>query len=189
MKTSRLPALLSMTVVVALTTATGCQHWKMFYQPPSAAPLGTLSDPVWINQETNAELADFVVYQHEFKKDTEYLNTAGEDHVRRIADRLSQGQDATVVVERSSMSARPNTEYQYPIHPNPALDLRRREIIVRSLTAMGIVDADNRVVVAPAFSQGYRAQEAEAAFRNGMNGRGGAGGFGGFGGGFGGGFF
>ena len=95
------------------------------------------------------------------------------------------------MVERSSMSARQNTEYQYPIHPNPALDLRRREIIVRSLTAMGIVDADNRVVVAPAFSQGYRAQEAEAAFQNGMNGRGGFGGGmgGGFGGGMGGGFF
>ena len=186
MKRSRLPLMLSqMALVGLLVTACGCQQWKMFYQHPSALPLGTLSDPVWQNQEVNAELADFIVYQHEFKEGAEYLNTAGEDHVRRIAARLSSGQDATVIVERSFMTPRENTKYHYPVHPNPQLDLRRREILVRSLVAMGIVDAEERVVVAPSFAEGFRSHEAEAAYQRGMSsyGGGGGGGGGGFGGG------
>ena len=186
MKRSRLPLMLSqMALVGLLVTVCGCQQWKMFYQHPSALPLGTLSDPVWQNQEVNAELADFIVYQHEFKEGAEYLNTAGEDHVRRIAARLSSGQDATVIVERSFMTPRENTKYHYPVHPNPQLDLRRREILVRSLVAMGIVDAEERVVVAPSFAEGFRSHEAEAAYQRGMSsyGGGGGGGGGGFGGG------
>jgi hypothetical protein len=179
--------------VLVVSMATGCHAWKMFSYPAAHAPLGSLSDPVWQNQETNAEMADFIVYQHEFKKDSEYLNTGGEDHVKEIAARLLEGQDAQVVVERSDMSPRQNTRYEYPVHPNPKLDMRRREIIVRSLVAMGVLDADSRVVVAPSFAQGLRAGEAEQAFRNGMrNVGGGMGGglFGGMGGGmFGGGMF
>lgn len=172
---------------VALVMASGCQGWKQFYQQPTAAPMGTLSDPVWQNQERNAEMADFIIYEHEFRDHVEYLNTAGEDHVKQIAARLSSGQDAQVVVERSSMSPRKNTEYHYPVHPNPELDMRRRDIVVRSLVMMGIQDADERVVVAPSFAQGLEGPQAEAAYYRGMRSMnmgstGGLGGFGGFGG-------
>ena len=164
----------------------GCQSQsqRRAYDPPPAAPLGSLSDPIWQNQELNAEMSDFVVHEHEFQGNTEVLNTGGEDHVKQIAARLLSGHDAQVVVERSMMSPRPDTEHQYPVHPNPELDMRRREIIVRALAAMGIPDADDRVLVAPAFAQGFTGNEAEAAYATGLGGSTygdtGVGGFGGF---------
>lgn len=173
---------------VLLLIGTGCQGWKSRDFAP--APLGTLSDPIWQNQESNAEHSDFVIHQHEFTGNTEVLNTAGEDHVKQIAARLLSGQDAQVLVERSMTSARPDTEYKYRVHPNPELDMRRREIVVRSLSAMGIADAAERVVVSPALTPGITADEAESAYRSGIGASSWAspgGGFGGFM--FGGGFF
>lgn len=171
---------------VAAVALQGCQSPRPIERVPPPAPLGALSDPIWQNQEANAEASDFVVHQHEFKRDAEWLNTAGEDHVKRIAVRLAEGQDATVVVERSMMSPRPNTEYGYPVHPHPELDMRRREIIVRSLAVMGVADADERVMVAPAMTPGYTSGEAQSSYARGMaadgGGASGMGGFGGFGG-------
>ena len=162
--------------------AGGCQGRKQFSSQHAATPLGAISDSVWQTQELNAEMADFIVYQHEFTGDSEFLNTAGEDHVKQIASRLASGQDAKVVIERSFQSERKDTEYQYPIHPNAELDLRRRDIIARSLVMMGIHDAEERVLVAPSFAQGMVGPEAEAAYRNGMgsSNTGSTGGFGGF---------
>ncbi len=183
-KAAQRSAIAACTGVLILLFA-GCQ-WRQYYAPPSPQPLGTLSDPVWQNQESNAEMADFIIYEHEFQRDAEWLNTAGEDHVKQIAARLLGGQDARVVVERSMSSARDETEFGYPVHPNPELDLRRRDIIVRSLAAMGISDADERVLVAPSFAQGITGNEAEAAYRTGLTGgtfgAPGIGRFGGFGG-------
>lgn len=170
-----------------LLAAVGCR--------PPAPPLGTFSDPVWQNQERNAERADFVVHEHEFIADTEYLNTAGEDHLRQIAARLTAGQDALVLIERSMNSARPETVYKYRVHPNPELDAKRREVVVRCLLAMKIPDADARTVIAPDLAPRYRAGEtATTDFSDsggllggfGAGGLGGGFGAGGFGGGFGG---
>ncbi len=73
--------------------------------------------------------------------------------------------------------------------------MRRREIVVRSLLAMRVPDADVRVVVSPDLATRYRAGETAATYydtgnnQNGRNGWGGGGWGGGFGGGgFGGGF-
>ncbi len=173
---------------VAVMSIAGCSSkWHQFYQPPPPpAPLGALSDPIWQNQEANAEPSEFVVYQHEFKKDAQWLNTGGEDHVKQIAARLLSGQEAAVIVERSMMSPQEGAENPYPVHPNPELDMRRREIVARCLVAMGIEDAEQRVVVAPAFAQGITGNEAEVVYRNGLGGAGfgapGVGGGGGFGG-------
>lgn len=170
-----------------LLAVVGCHGWGRI-PDPAPAPLGTLTDPIWRNQEANAERSDFVVYQHEFQGNTEFLNTLGEDHVKQVAYRLLRGQDAQVIIERSMTSPRPNTEFQYPVHPNPELDMRRREIVARSLAAMGIADAYERVVVAPALTPGFTADEAESAYRTGIgaSGMGPGGGFGGFTTGFGG---
>jgi len=177
-------------VACLMILAAGCQGpagWRDYYVPPPAAPLGALSDPIWQTQEISAEHSDFVIHEHEFELEPDRLNTAGEDHVKQIAVRLLGGQDAMVVVERSMSSSRPDTEHEYPVHPNPELDMRRRDIIVRSLLAMGVNDADQRVVVAPAFAQGYTGNEAEAAYGSGLSGGAfGGSGAGGFGGGFGG---
>ncbi len=98
-----------------LVVIAGCPGWRPFGSPrPAAPPLGTLSDPVWENQETNAEKSDFVVHENEFVADSETMNTAGEDHLKRIAFRLTSGQDAQVLVERSMNSAAPRDRVQVP---------------------------------------------------------------------------
>ena len=185
---------------LSLSLLAGCSHFKnarlLYERPDSMPPLGTISDDVWHKHELHGEASDFAVYQSEFVADSAELNTLGEDHVKEIAHRLVQGQDFPVMVERSMTTSRSTTEHEYPIHPNPVLDMQRREIIVRSLVALGVQDADQRVVVSPALAAGYPAEQARAAYQQGQFGGGfglggfgrGAGGFG-AGGGFGGGFF
>jgi hypothetical protein len=157
-----------------------------YQAPPPARPLGSLSDPIWQTQEINAEASKFVVYQHEFTLNGVRLNTAGEDHIKRIAAELERGTDFPVVIERSNTSPRQNTTYKYPVHPNPELDMQRREVVVRSLTAMGVPEADQRVSVALAYVAPYTNIEAERAYIRGIMSGGIGSGFGGFGGGFGG---
>lgn len=179
---------LAFAAATLLTSGCGvCRRAAMLYQPPPpVAPLGTLSDPNWQIQEANAEASDFVIYQHEFTMNSVRLNMAGEDHVKQIAARLRSDQSPPVVIERSMTTARENTEFKYPIHPNPDLDMRRREVVVACLVELGIPDADQRVVVAPAFAEGYEATEATRAYYRGLMGNYG---YGGYGGGFGGGGF
>lgn len=182
-----------------LTSTTGCTTAALFYQPPPPPEmLGSKTDQIMLMQEENAEAAKFVVYQHEFvdvqpHPDTPHsdlqLNEYGEDHLRQIAASLRAGAPWPVVVERSQTSPKQSTQFKYPVHFNPDLDLRRREAVVRALVRMGIADADTRVVVAPAFSQGLSGMEASGAYAAGMSGGGGGFGGGGMGGGFGGGFF
>ena len=176
------------TLIVSVTSfalTMGCGHHRFFNTEP---PLGSISDEVWKTQEHNAEASDFVLYQHEFKLNEVRLNTAGEDHVKQIADRLANGDNFPVVIERSNTAARPDTEYKLPVHPNPELDMQRRKLIVSALARLGVPDADERVVVAPAFAEGFQSQEAMSAYGRGFMMQGGGGGFGGGGGG-GGGFF
>jgi hypothetical protein len=190
-------------ILLLTATSAGCanrQKIAAFYNPPSEpAMLGAEVDELNRAQEENAEPAKFIVYQHEFALNdvVEGVNTGGirlndygEDHVKRIADQLKCGAPWPVVVERSQTSARTETEFHYPVHYNPELDMRRREVVVRALVQMGVPDAEQRVVVAPSFAQPLTSEEAAAAYYRGTWGnRGGGfgGGFGGFGGGFGGG--
>jgi hypothetical protein len=171
----RTAAVTAASAVAILATA-GCQHWKMNYQKPSFTPLGAITDSIWQQQEINAEASDFTVHVHDFQKDAVFLNRDGEDHLRSVAARLLKGQDMVVVVERTQYRPKSGTKYQYPVHFDPELDLRRREMIVRLLGAMGIADADQRVIVAPRFDQGYLGPEAERSLQQGAGG----GGFGGF---------
>lgn len=173
---------------VALLMSAGCSHDEYYVEPP--APLGTISDPVWERHEENAEASDFVVYDHEFVGNTTRLNKAGEDHVKQIAARVAET-PFPVIVEPSSMSRREGDKYGFPVHNNHELDMQRRELVVRALNYMGVEDADQRVVVAPALAPGFEQFEAEAAYERGFENRGfngfggffGLGGFGGFGGG------
>ena len=176
------------TLIVSVTSfalTVGCGPHRNIHTEP---PLGSISDDVWRTQEHNAEASDFVLYQHEFKLNEVRLNTAGEDHVKQIADRIANGDNFPVVIERSNTTARPDTEYKLPVHPNPELDMQRRTLIATALTRLGVSDADERVVVAPAFAAGFQSQEAISAYGQGFSLGGGGGGFGGGGGG-GGGFF
>ena len=184
----------ALLAVVAATT--GCQHYhqaKMYYQPPPAvAPLGAVSDPIWQSQEARAEASDFVVYQHEFGYQNAELNSCGMNHIMQVAARLKYCPHLPVIVEPSNMTEREDTDFQYPVHPNPELDLRRREVVVLALQELGIPNAEQRVVVAPALAAEANAAEAQQAYNQGLSGFGQfgfGGGFGGFGGSFGGGGF
>lgn len=157
------------------------------YRTPATPPtLGAIVDDINQRQEANAERSDFVIYQHEFTIDTDQLNDAGMDHVKQIAARLPHHHDFIVIVERSLTSVREDSEYKYPVNRNAGLDMARRDVIVRALTAMGIRDAEDRVVISHAFAPGQKAIETERDYNQALGGYGGyGGGFGGFGGGFG----
>jgi hypothetical protein len=174
---------------VCFAAVAGCSSAdiaRQHYSPQRVPALGQVSDAIWQDQEVNAEAAKFVVYLHEFQNGTARLNLGGEDHVKQIATRLQEGVPFPVVIERSMNTPIPS-EYQFPVHPNPALDNERRQVVVAALRLMGVADAEQRVVVAPAFSEAATSQEAEAAYLRGLqNGRTSGdfgGGFGGFGGG------
>jgi len=154
--------------ILAMPTA-GCFGSRSAYmRPQPPAPLGSLSDPLWQRQESNAEASDFVVHQHEFKLNEVRLNSAGQDHLKQIAGRWRTGQEFPVVVERSDTSRKEGTRFGYPVHTNPDLDMRRRQLVVRSLEALGVDDADERVVVAHAYAPGLQAGEAEGGYQRGL---------------------
>jgi hypothetical protein len=150
-------------------------------------PLGTISDEVWKQQESNAEASDFVIHEHEWNGNTTELNHAGMEHVKKVAVRAAHT-PFPIIIERSSMSAKEGTKYGYPIHNNEELDLQRREFVVSALHQFGVQDADERVVISPALTPGFQEFEAERAYGIGFGGRGGRGMFGGMGGMGGGGF-
>lgn len=190
------PAALALACLLTVPLLTGCAtRWnriRAVYQTPAPpAPLGTVIDQINQTQEANAERSDFVIYMHEFRltmdgKDrtvgTTELNDAGKDHVKQIAARLPQHPGCLVLVQRSLTSFTPGTEFEYPVNPNPELDMKRREVIVRALTAMGVPDADQRVVVSHALTPGQKSIEAERDYSQAISNYGG---YGGFGGGFG----
>lgn len=117
------------------------------------------------------------------------LSPFGEDHLRRIAQQLNEGQMEFVVVERSNTSRRMDTRYHYPVHWNHDLDAARRRLVVNTLTALGVRNSDAFVIVGPAYTFGLNAIEAAQAYGQSFNGNqnNGGGGFGGGGGGGGGG--
>ncbi|OYW20101.1 MAG: hypothetical protein B7Z55_07770 [Planctomycetales bacterium 12-60-4] len=157
------------------------------------APLGSISDPIWQQQEENAEASDFVIYEHEWVGNSSRLNAAGMEHVKQIAARAA-ATPFPVLVERSSMSVDSQSQHLLPVNGREDLDAERRNLIAHALVQMGVSDADQRVLVAPALTPGFQDFEGESAYNQGFSengningGFGGGFGLGGFGGG--GGFF
>lgn len=114
-------------------------------------PLGQVTDAHWETQQTNAEAAKFVLYDHEFVGDTVKLTPKGQKHLLQIAIRLEHV-PFPVVVEQS-----PDGRY-------PQLDVERRREVIGYLGQLGLENFENRVVIAPAFAEGLRAVEGEAAY-------------------------
>ncbi len=206
----------SLCVVIGL--AFGCRSQAPGGAPITPTPLGSIVDQANRMQEENAEPAKFIVYAHEFELNKPFelpiemasgeshegvpkhflrgfrLNQAGQDHVRRLAFELQRGTFDKIVVERSQTSKKWNSLYRYPVNWNAELDEQRRQIIVSALTALGVTEADLKVVVAPAYPFGLDSDEAAQAYQqlfsggqqNGTNGSGGnqsaSGGGGGIGG-------
>lgn len=184
------PAYYLPTACLGLLAFAGCSARNAQVSAPT--PLGAEVDNPMMQQEHNAEAAKFVVYMHEFElnrtdeQGREHgwrLNEDGEDHLKQIAMGIKHGIDFPVVVERSRSSVKAGTDYEFPVHYNEELDAKRRTIIVAVLERMGVADAEQRVVVAPAFSEGFTGTEASRAYNRGINGGGVGGGGGGAGGG------
>jgi hypothetical protein len=116
-------------------------------------PLGAVTDRFWETQQTNAEAADFIFYDHEFAGDTVRLAPAAKRHLEQVALRLEHV-PFPVVIEQSEHNARPD------------LDQARRRAIVEHLARLGVEGAEGRVVIAPAFAEGITAVEAEGAYQN-----------------------
>lgn len=189
----RLGFVTSTAIALSMVGAAGCHKCigKCDYMGDfTPQPIGSTIDPIWMKQEHNAEASDFVVHEHEFTGNTARLNAAGEQHVKQIAMRYSQRPDLPypILVEPSSMSPRPGDKYGFAVHNDPALDLNRRQVLVAALQAMGVNDAEQKVVVSPALTPGFQSFEASNAYGTGFGGQGGGGGAMGGGGG-GGGFF
>ena len=113
------------------------------------------------------------------------LNPYGQDHLRQIARILSHysSPNLAVIVERSETSKKWLTKHRYPVHFNDELDEIRRQIVVAGLSTLGIENAEEMVVIAPAFTTGLNANEAATAYRRALGNsgtfsfRGGVGGF------------
>lgn len=190
------------SVLVAAMATGGCRAARdseMYYQPPTPPQmLGYQVDTINQRQEENAEASKYVIYQHEFEPN-EYdevsgrelgglrLNEAGEDHLMQIALMLRKGVPYPVVIERSNTSVKADTEFRYPVHYNPDLDMARRDVVVAALKRMGIEDAEYRVVISDDFASPITDSEASNAYRLGIQGNNQGGFGGGLGGGFGGG--
>lgn len=172
-----------------LALVAGCSHaTKCDYMGNiTPNPLGTLSDPVYQGQESNAEAADFIVHEHEWIGNSATLNERGKDHVQQIAARANQ-HPFPIIVEESSRSTRPDTQFQYPVHNNDELDAHRRAMLVEALAILGVSDAEDRVVVAHDFTPGFWNSEANRALQRGFSNQGGQNGGGAGGAGGGGGF-
>ena len=181
------------STAIALSLVGGCHRCmkKCDYMGDiKPQPLGTISDPIWQKLEHNAEASDFVIHEHEFTANTARLNAAGEDHVKQIAYRVHQkpALPYPIIIEPSSMSPRVGDKYGFAVHNDPALDMNRRQVIVTALQALGMTDAEQKVVVSPALTPGFQGFEGERAYGRGFGSTGGfGGGFGGGGGGGGGG--
>jgi hypothetical protein len=164
-------SLLSTLTLAALAALAGCHHrgdncdgsrGRGSYRGPGADrpfPLGQVSDAHWETQQTNAEAADFIFYDHEFRMDTRTrtdtaeLTPGGKKHLQQIALRLEHT-PFPVVIEES------------PHNSRPELDQARRRTIVEQLGRLGAMNVEERVVVANAFPEGYTGIEAENAYYN-----------------------
>ena len=163
--------------LIMLANSTGCQqmHSRSNANGDRPFPLGAVSDAFWETQQTNAEAADFLFFRHEFRAKTAELAPGTKRHLESVALRLEHV-PFPVVIEQSK-----HDRY-------PKLDRKRRQIIVEHLTRMGVADAEDRVIIAPAFLPGYSANEAAQSYYSTFDNAGygaGAGG-GGFGRGYGG---
>ena len=156
-----------LVLLLLAVSSVGCRHPHTGAHYDRPFPLGAVSDVFWETQQTNAEAADFTFYDHEFRGDTAQLAPGAKRHLESVALRLEHV-PFPVVIEQSRHDR------------NPELDQSRREMIVEQLTRMGVPNAAGRVVIAPAFVEGFTADEGAEAyfslfggFRGGVGRRGG----------------
>jgi hypothetical protein len=165
MKRTSLFLILSLAVLGCHHHGDGCNgnggRWGSYGGPAADRPfpLGQVTDSHWETQQTNAEAGDFIFYDHEFRYDTKArvdtaeLTPGAKKHLMQVALRL-ENVPFPVVIEESPHNARPE------------LDQARRRTIVEQLGRLGVPNAEERVVVANAFPEGYTGIESEGSYYN-----------------------
>ena len=129
-------------------------------------PIGQATDSFWETQQTNAEAADFIFYDHEFKYDTtKHVETAqlsplAKKHLTEVALRLEHVPFPVIIEEL------PRNHDEAKNHEKGQLEQARRKTIVEQLNRLGITNADERVVVANACAEGFTGVEGERAYFN-----------------------
>lgn len=141
---------------------------------PETYPLGSVVRSHYQVMQTNGEASDFIIYRHEFVGSTAELTSDGKDHILEIAARM-RSTPFPVLIERTENNS------------DPELDAHRRALIAQILTDFGNPDANQRTIVAPAYSRAFNSRESEVDYYQFLSTRGGlgnlnnAGNFGGFG--------
>lgn len=118
-------------------------------------PLGAVNDTFWETQQTNAEAADFIFFDHEFRGETAQLAPAAKRHLEQVALRWEHV-PFPVVVEMSEHNAKPQ------------LDRARRQAIIEQLARLGIHNPEGRVVIADSYTPGLPGVQAERLYYRSM---------------------
>ncbi len=165
----------------------GCRSWNKPAFPPydRPFPLGQVSDAFHEIQQTNAEAADFILYDYEFLGENgkeAILNPKGREHMTQIARRLPHV-PFPIVIEM--------TEKTNDVQKNQELlsiDEKRRANVVMWLQKfyeddprVSPEEIAGRVVIAPDFEYQFRADRVIENFDYSES----NGSYGGYGGGFG----
>ncbi|MBQ9456307.1 MAG: hypothetical protein Q4A17_12710 [Thermoguttaceae bacterium] len=132
-------------------------------------PLGHVSDAFWETQQTNAEAADFILYDYEFVETSATLTPMGRDHMTQIARRLPHV-PFPIVIEMSEKTNDPKENRDLI-----QIDETRRANVVMWLQKFYADDPTmdpeqiaNRVVIAPDFVYQVNAERAAHDFNNAM---------------------
>ena len=154
-------SLIMLLALVTLPVTSGCFHHNTGGNGGDGArrtaphdrpfPLGQATDAFWETQQTNAEAADFIFYDHEFVGNTAELTPGAKKKLMQVALRLEHV-PFPVVIEESAHNARHQ------------LDRTRRRTVVEQLARLGQDHAEARVVIAPIFAEGITAVEGESAY-------------------------
>ena len=170
--------LLLLTLLSLLAAGCGWGHAHVHktyggppYGPPHDRPfpVGQVSDSHWETQQANAEAADFIFYDHEFRYDTEHhvdtaqLSPRAKRHLEEVALRLEHVPFPVVIEEL------PRDHDAAKNHQKGLLEQARRQTIVENLNKMGITNADERVVISNAFPESRTGVEAERSYLNVIN--------------------
>ena len=145
-------ASLGVSLGLAVTGLCGGCGWNAAAHTPYCAeayPLGTLNQAHYEAMHAKGRAAAFILHQNDFLGSTSELSPAGKDHVLEIVN-SARTVPFPVLIERSDNNA------------NPSLDERRRASVAQVLADLGIADAQQRTIVAPAAEKGLSSAEAEA---------------------------
>jgi hypothetical protein len=127
-------------LAACLLNGAGCAWMHTVVGPPfdRPFPLGQVSDSFWETQQTNAEAADFIFFDHDFVGDSPNLTPGAKNKLQSVALRLEHV-PFPVVIEQSQYNRRPELDAE---------------------------QSEERVVISGSFAEGFTAMEGERAYYN-----------------------